>query len=104
MSTIRQTTEPVAARRPVYSPLDAYWNAFQAWRRRRSLQAELSNLSDAELEDVGITRGEIDDLASPRSGDPASGEHTQYFFISAAEITQTTAAITPKPPSTRNAV
>jgi uncharacterized protein YjiS (DUF1127 family) len=81
MSTIRQTTgpRPVTARRPVYSPLDACWNAFQAWRRRRRLRTNSSNLSDAELEDIGMTRGEIDSLASHRGGDPASEEHAECF-------------------------
>jgi hypothetical protein len=43
MSTIRGTTElrPVTARRQVYSPLETYWNAFQEWRKRRRLMANL---------------------------------------------------------------
>ncbi|MEH2539368.1 DUF1127 domain-containing protein [Bradyrhizobium sp. AZCC 1577] len=68
MSTIRGTTElgPVTARRQVYSPLETYWNAFQEWRKRRRLLAHLCDLSDRELKDIGITRGEIDYLASHR--------------------------------------
>lgn len=71
MSTIRATTElrTVTARRQVYSPLEAYWNAFQEWRKRRRLLANLSDLSDRELVDIGITRGEIDYLASHRGYD-----------------------------------
>jgi uncharacterized protein YjiS (DUF1127 family) len=66
MSTIRATTElrPATARRQVYSPLEAYWNAFREWRKRRRLLANLSDLSDRELADIGITRSEIDYLAS----------------------------------------
>lgn len=72
MSTIRATTElrPVTARRQVYSPLEAYWSAFQEWRKRRRLLANLSDLSDRELTDIGIMRSEIDYLASHRGCDP----------------------------------
>ena len=72
MSTIRETTElgPVSARRQVYSPLEIYWSAFQEWRKRRRLLANLCDLSDRELMDIGITRGEIDYLASHRDCDP----------------------------------
>ena len=71
MSTIRATTElrAVTARRQVYSPLEAYWNAFQEWRKRRRLLANLSDLSDRELTDIGITRSEIDHLTSYRGCD-----------------------------------
>ena len=69
MSTIRDTTElrPAAAKRQVYSPLEAYWNTFQAWRKREKLRTELCRLTDSELADIGITRGEIDYVASNRS-------------------------------------
>ena len=74
MSTIRETTElgPVTARRQVYSPLETYWNAFQEWRKRGKLRTELCHLTDSELADIGITRGEIDYVASNRliSPDP----------------------------------
>jgi len=71
MSTIRGTTElgPITARRQVYSPLEAYWNIFQEWRKRRRVLANLGDLSDRELMDIGITRGEIDYLASHRGRD-----------------------------------
>ncbi|WP_271589684.1 DUF1127 domain-containing protein [Bradyrhizobium sp. CCBAU 53415] len=72
MSTIHGTTElrPATARRQVYSPLEAYWNAFQEWRKRRRLLANLCDLSDRELTDIGISRGEIDYVASHRGSDP----------------------------------
>ena len=72
MSTIHGTTElgPATARRQVYSPLEAYWNAFQEWRKRQRLLANLCDLSDRELMDIGITRGEIDYVASHRDSDP----------------------------------
>jgi uncharacterized protein YjiS (DUF1127 family) len=72
MSTIHGTTElgPASAKRQVYSPLEAYWNALQEWRKRRRLRATLCDLSDRELMDIGTTRGEIDYVASNRSIDP----------------------------------
>ena len=72
MSTIHGTTElgPATARRRVYSPLEAYWNAFQEWRKRQRLLANLSDLSDRELMDIGITRSEIDYVTSHRESDP----------------------------------
>ncbi len=72
MSTIHGTTElgPASAKRQVYSPLEAYWNAFQEWRKRQRLRATLCDLSDRELMDIGTTRGEIDYVASNRSIDP----------------------------------
>ena len=74
MSTIRETTElgPATAKRQVYSPLETYWNAFQEWRKRRRLLANLCDLSDRELMDIGTTRGEIDYIASNRGIDPRS--------------------------------
>ena len=69
MSTIHVPTElgPATARRQVYSPLEAYWNTFQEWRKRGKLRTELCRLTDSELADIGITRGEIDYVASNRS-------------------------------------
>ena len=40
-----------------------YLDAFCAWRIRQSLRATLEDLSDQELRDIGVTRGEIDYLA-----------------------------------------
>ena len=72
MSAIRETTElgPVTARRQVYSPLETYWNAFQEWRKREKLRTQLCRLTDSELADIGVTRGEIDYVASHRGCDP----------------------------------
>jgi uncharacterized protein YjiS (DUF1127 family) len=72
MSTIYGPTElgPATAKRQVYSPLEAYWNTFQAWRKREKLRTELCRLTDSELADIGITRGEIDYVASSRSISP----------------------------------
>jgi uncharacterized protein YjiS (DUF1127 family) len=72
MSTIHETTElrQVTARRQVFSPLEIYWAAFKEWRKRGRLQADLTDLSDHELMDIGISRGEIDYVASHRGSDP----------------------------------
>jgi uncharacterized protein YjiS (DUF1127 family) len=72
MSTIHGTTEPGLAttKRQVYSPFEAYWNAFQEWRKRERLRSQLSRLTDSELADIGTTRGEIDYVASHRDIDP----------------------------------
>lgn len=72
MSTTQQTTArgPLIDGGHVYSPLEPYWNAFQQWRKRQKLLASLYDLSDRELMDVGITRGEIDYVATHRGGDP----------------------------------
>ena len=74
MSTIRETTElgPVTARRQVYSPLETYWNAFQEWRKREKLRTQLCRLTESELADIGVTRGEIDYVTSHRGTDPRS--------------------------------
>ena len=72
MSTIHETTkfDSATTNRQVYSPLEAYWSRFRAWRKRRKLQTELYRLTDSELMDIGITRGEIDGVASNRSISP----------------------------------
>ena len=56
--------------RRVSSFFKRYWDAFQEWRKRERLRAKLSDLNDWELQDIGITRGEIDYIASNRSIDP----------------------------------
>ena len=82
MSTIRETSElgPVTARRQVYSPLETYWNAFQEWRKRERLRSQLCLLTDSELMDIGITRGEIDHVASNRSIEDMPNTATNVRF------------------------
>lgn len=46
------------------SPLETYWNAFQEWRKHERLGTQLHRLTERELTDIGITRGEIDYLTS----------------------------------------
>ena len=84
MSTIHGTAGlgPATAKRQVYSPLETYWNAFQEWRKRERLRTQLCRLTDSELVDIGITRGEIDYVASNRGIDPRgirSAEWVRYL-------------------------
>jgi uncharacterized protein YjiS (DUF1127 family) len=84
MSTIHGTAGlgPATAKRQVYSPLETYWNAFQEWRKRERLRTQLCRLTDSELVDIGITRGEIDYVASNRGIDPRgirSAEWARYL-------------------------
>jgi uncharacterized protein YjiS (DUF1127 family) len=71
MSTIHGITElgPATAKRQVYSPLENYWDAFLAWRKRNRMRTQLCHLTDSELADIGITRGDIDYVVSHRNRD-----------------------------------
>jgi uncharacterized protein YjiS (DUF1127 family) len=72
MSTIHETTEfgPATARRQYCSPLETYWDGFREWRKRERLRTQLCQLTDGELMDIGITRGEIDYVATNRATEP----------------------------------
>ncbi len=74
MSTIHATTElgPATAKRQVYSPFETYWNALLEWRSRDKVRTRLCHLTDRELADIGISRGDIDYVASHRDTDPRS--------------------------------
>lgn len=58
-----------ASTRSVLSLLKRYWHAFQERRQRQSLRAALSDLSDRELMDIGLTRSEIDYITPQRAID-----------------------------------
>jgi uncharacterized protein YjiS (DUF1127 family) len=47
-------------------------DALLEWREREKLRARLNNLSDWELLDIGIGRGEVDYVVSHRACDPRS--------------------------------
>ncbi len=65
MSTISST--PAAARSIPPSAgvgrlrvtLTRWWAAYINWRNERAAVAELSSMSDLELKDIGLTRGDI---------------------------------------------
>jgi uncharacterized protein YjiS (DUF1127 family) len=72
MSTIHDATElgqSVIARN-AFSFLKRYRAAFQERRERARLRKALHDLSDLELQDIGIARGVIDYVAVNRSIDP----------------------------------
>ncbi|MFO1107830.1 MAG: DUF1127 domain-containing protein [Bradyrhizobium sp.] len=50
--------------RRAFALFKRYRDAFQNRRRRTRLRARLSDLDDRELQDIGLTRGEIDYAAS----------------------------------------
>lgn len=57
---------------PASSRLTAFrqcWLALLEWRKRTTIRECLSDLTDRELQDIGITRGEIDHVASNRAVD-----------------------------------
>ena len=68
MSTIPGTPEcrPTPAGRQYYSPLEAYWDAFRAWRQREGARRRLRRLTDGEGVNIGTTSGETDDVTSQR--------------------------------------
>jgi uncharacterized protein YjiS (DUF1127 family) len=59
--------------RRVSSFFRRYWDAFQElrkeWRKRQRQRAELYRLNDCELQDIGMTRGEIEYVVSNRCFD-----------------------------------
>ncbi len=77
-AALGQTT---ASTRRGYSFFRSYWGAFQEWRKRQRLRADLSCLNDFELQDIGITRGEIDYVASNRSFDPRGIRSTPPMHV-----------------------
>jgi uncharacterized protein YjiS (DUF1127 family) len=73
MNTTFSTTglaQTTGSTRRVFSLVRRYWGAFQEWRKRERLRADLCGLNDRELQDIGIARGEVDYVASNRSIDP----------------------------------
>jgi uncharacterized protein YjiS (DUF1127 family) len=59
MATI-ETTRPVQfATAPVALGLRRFAATFTAWKDARATRKALSTLSDRELEDIGLTRGDI---------------------------------------------
>ena len=83
MSTTHGTTwleRTSVSTRHVSSFIWQYWDALQERRERRKLRATLSDLSDRELVDIGIARGEIDYIASRWGIDPRGMRSCQGFW------------------------
>lgn len=75
MSTTYSTTwleRTSASTRYASNLIGKYWDAFQERRDRLKLRSALSDLSDRELHDIGISRGEVDYVASNRTVDTRS--------------------------------
>ena len=66
-----------ASTRGILGLVKQYWRAFQ--QRRQDPQLSLQDLSDRELMDIGLMRGEIDHLTPQRSID-ALRDSTRYLL------------------------
>ncbi|WFU15560.1 DUF1127 domain-containing protein [Bradyrhizobium sp. CB3481] len=58
---------PVAPTRSVLSLLQEYWRAFRKRRQRKGSLVSLHDLNDRDLEDIGLTSGDIDCIAARRA-------------------------------------
>lgn len=54
-----------------------YWRAFQ--ERRQSARVSLEDLSDSELMDIGLTRGEVDYITPERAIDTLRDRATDLW-------------------------
>ena len=72
-----------ASSRGLLSLLKRYWRAFQ--RRRLSRRTSLHHMSDRELMDIGLTRGEIDCIACHRAIDRLR-DGTTYLWIQSRSV------------------
>ncbi|WP_027551356.1 DUF1127 domain-containing protein [Bradyrhizobium sp. Cp5.3] len=70
MSTLIELRRTAAPTRHVSGLLRRYWTTLLAHQQRQRLRGDLSGLSDRELLDMGISRGEIDYVAANTSVDP----------------------------------
>ena len=67
-----ELTQTMVSARLGLTSLKRSWGVLLEWRERCRLRARLYDLSDSELRDIGITRGEVDYVASNLSIDPRS--------------------------------
>jgi len=67
----RELDQAAAAAGGVSGFFKKCWSAIQQWRERERVRTALYDLSDRDLRDIGITRGEIEYFArSATSDDP----------------------------------
>jgi uncharacterized protein YjiS (DUF1127 family) len=65
-----ELTQTMVSTRLGLTFLKRSWGALLEWRERCRLRAHMYDLSDRDLRDIGIARGEIDYVASNRTIDP----------------------------------
>ncbi|MGL3215171.1 DUF1127 domain-containing protein [Bradyrhizobium sp. BR 1433] len=65
-----RSAQATASTPRIASAFKGFWDAIQEWRKWERLRADLGSLSDRELMDIGISRGEVDYVASNRDTDP----------------------------------
>jgi uncharacterized protein YjiS (DUF1127 family) len=66
-------TQATAVTRDGLTIFKSWLAARRDWRERQAVRARLNDLSNHELLDIGIGRGEVDYVASHRASDPRSG-------------------------------
>lgn len=84
MSAIYGATEPKANLAPVRrlsGILRGFWGAIQERRSRYKMEAVLYRLSERELSDIGIARGEIEHISRLRSQGILPDEWTRNLPI-----------------------
>lgn len=57
-----ESTRPAAAGLRIGDNAQHLIHGVRAWNARRATRAALSKLSDRELDDIGLVRGDIDNL------------------------------------------
>lgn len=63
MATL-DTIRPIATENGLRTTLTSLFAAVAAWNDRRVTRDALGRLSDRELDDIGLMRGDIEDIAS----------------------------------------
>jgi uncharacterized protein YjiS (DUF1127 family) len=67
-----ELTQTMGSARLALTFFRRYWGTLLEWRERSRLRARLYDLSDRELRDIGVTRGEVEYVAANRSKDVRS--------------------------------
>lgn len=62
MATL-DTIRPIATENGLRTSLVSLFGAVAAWNDRRTTRDALARLSDRELDDIGLMRGDIEDIA-----------------------------------------
>ena len=76
----KETGSSAISTRNVFSQLQRWWRAFQQWRQRERLRTSLHDLNARELEDIGLTPGNIDYIVARRALDRLRDGTTQLWL------------------------